>query len=352
MQIERKALLAALEKVKPAISISEIVEELSHVWLDGKTLTAYNDTSLGIQVPFESDVIGGINGKLILDILGSAGTDEVTIESPAKEEVLVKAGRTRLKAALLAPSRAVWNLPTFKKGDRFNLPAGFIEALKAISISLSPKTSVPDQLGVNCVFEKGALQLYTTDAATISWATFKTSGWPFASDVSVSLPAAFIDQVVKLEEEGAALFLTPTDVLAVSDGVKIFAKTIDVVKMSSFHNIIQKELKSLQLFPIPDQLKLALVRAAALKEEFVNAKIAAGELHLHVDSALGDLKERVKLEAKPKEVACRFDPKLIKRGLPYCENMGISERATVLTGKNYVHLVGNLSAETAEASDE
>lgn len=353
MQILKSELTAALETIKPAISKNELVEAMTHVWLDGETISAYSDTSLGIQLPLATTLAGGLNGKLLLDLLAKTTAAQVVLESPEAGEYLVKAGRGKLRGPLLPPERRIGHPPALPGAKPFCPPQAFLDALVKTELSLGTKSSVPDQLGVNLVLQRGVLQAYATDAATLAWATIKEcSYWPFAEDVSVTLPTCFVEafnKLAKAAKQSVMLTITADDVLAeTKDGVKIFAKNIDVAHLSDFQKVIQRELKNVQLFPIPKRLAEVLQRTTVFKEQYIYADIESDELQLQVDSTIAEFRERIPLEMYPNEISCRIDPKLIKKALAYSDSMGISSSATVMKGDNFLYMTGNLSAPSKQ----
>src|SRR5665213_2710561 len=101
MKLERKAFLDALETVKPGLAAKSQVDAFAHVWFDGKTVMAYNDTDLGVECPFVSELKGGLRGPLLLGMLGASRAKEVDLSPAAKEEMLLKAGGTKLTLPLM-----------------------------------------------------------------------------------------------------------------------------------------------------------------------------------------------------------------------------------------------------------
>src|SRR5260370_904174 len=125
--LPRKEFLEVLETTKPALSTKELIEELLHFWSDGKFITAYNDQSLGIQVPFESEFKGGIRGTIILGMLEHSRAKQIEMEIPEEGEATIKCGRARIKLPLLPPERAIFELPDFKKLKPYSITTSFLQ---------------------------------------------------------------------------------------------------------------------------------------------------------------------------------------------------------------------------------
>lgn len=346
MKLEREPLLKALETAKPALATKELIEELLCFWMDGKTLTAYNDASLGIQVPFVSELKGGLRGSILLGMLSHSRAKDVEIELPTEGEALIKAGRTKLKLSLLDAEKAIWEMPKLGKAKGYKLSKAFLEAMKLVLLSIGNNSAKPDTMGVTVILQ-GGLQFYSTDDKTISWATIKdVDGWPLKPGVRTTIPTEFITQLLRIADDKTELFLTENDVLAKTvDGVRLFARLIDVPSPMNYKKIIDESMGGIQLVTIPVRLKLALERATIMleghDEEAVEVEIADDVLRLYAKTAFGELRDSIKLEEFPKPVKIKVNPAMMKRGLPYTANMGMSGELTVMSGKNFLYLISN-----------
>lgn len=350
MLIKRAVLLEAAEKAKPGLADKDLVEELLFFWFDGETLTAYNDKTVGIQVPLKTEFTGGLRGVILLGLLNNS-LGEVKIE-PKKGDVVIEIGKTKLKMPLLEIEKAPHELPDISKAKAVKLTAAFYEGLKAVMVSVSGTANVPDQMGVT-IINQAALQLYTTDAKTISWATVKdVKGWPIKPGERVILPIPFVQQLIILGDESTRLYLTQDDVLAeTGDGVKLFARLIESGKPVDFHGTVTEALASVQLVTIPKRLKLMLERADVMlmgqQEQVIDMATDGATLHFHTRTFYGDLKDDAKLDEMPKNVELRANPGLLKRALPLCDMFGMSADSVIMKGvdANFIYLVANYGAE-------
>lgn len=354
MKFDRRELLRELEKAKPALADKDLLEELLFFWFDKDTITAYNDKTLGIQVPFETKLRGGLRGTILLGLLSNS-LGEVEIESAEKGDVVIKIGgkktkSTKLKMPLLAIDRVPYELPDVSKAKPVTLTAAFYEGLKTVMTSVSATANVPDLKGVTIV-NQAALQLYTTDAKTISWATIKdVKGWPIKPGHRVILPIPFVEQLVALGDDRTKLHLTEDDVVAITgDGAMLFAGLIESDRPINFQETIETARKDVQLVTMPKKLKLMLERADVMlmgqQEQVIDMAVEDGELDLHTSTFYGVLRDNVQLEEIPKDVSLKANPGLLKRALPNCTTFGMSNDTVIVAGENFMHLVANYGDE-------
>lgn len=341
MKYARAAMLDALNTCKPALAVKDLVEELTHVWFDGETMTAYNDADLGIQVPFKTDFKGGIRGSLLLGLLHNSRAKEVEIE-PADEDGHMKlvAARTRAKLPVLETERAVWEFPKVGTKDTFDITPDFVRALRAVLISVGNDTSIPEKLGVTVIADGGA-RMYTTDSNSI--ATIKVAapkGKWLAKGERVILPTAFCEQLLRLCSTGGFMEIRKDSVVAGNDqGVVVYARLVDCPNPLDLAGIVaqHRALPKGAVFEVPPKLALALDRAIVVLEgvvgESVDMWIGAGKLRLeaHVEGR-ASLKDFITMPEGVPDVQLRVDPSLVKRGLPHAVDMAITEQAVLLMG--------------------
>lgn len=342
MELSRQELYDALNEVKPALATKELIEELCCCWMDGKAITAFNDT-LGIRVPFESPFTGGVRGNLLLGMLSNSRAKQVSIEPLTDGNALFKAGRTLLKLSLLPITQAVYELP--KLGKEGYCPTGaFWGALQKVSIALGPNLTAPEQLGVSVAPTRAGLALYATDASTLA-ETFVKADWPQLKN-RITIPRAFIEQLVKLQGAGTTLYLQGGGIAAKNpDGLLLFSRLVDVPKPSDFEKTINDCSKDLTFFEVPRRLHLALERASVLLATEANASLSMAimddRLLLQARTALGDLKDSIGLDNANGNVQCRTNPDLIKRALEFADDIAMSEQVTLLRAKNFRYVVAN-----------
>ena len=129
MKLERKAMLDAVETVRPGLASKSQIDEFAHVWFDGKTVMAYNDTDLGVEFPFPSELKGGLRGQLLLGMLSASRAKELELTPAGEDELLLKAGGTKLTLPLLPIKQSVWKFPTTEDDKPINLTKELLAAV-------------------------------------------------------------------------------------------------------------------------------------------------------------------------------------------------------------------------------
>lgn len=339
MQVNRSLLLSAIESIKPALASKEMIEELCCVWLDGKYAIAYNDSSLGMRVPLQCDLKGGIRGNLLLGILTHSRAKEfsVTLEDEVAE---LKSGRSRFKLTLLAQDRCPWSLPDINKADPIQVSMEFLEALETVRISIGTGTTRAEQLGVTIYREETDLCMFTTDSNSVSSYSLPIpDNWPKKLG-RVIWPTPFIDQLLKLKKLKHYLEIWPreNDVTAHYEGLMIYSRTVNNLKPVDFRKI-ENENKSNKSTPIPKKLRLSMERACILLNGQPNEKLEIlydGEnIKLMSQTPRGSLTDNMNVSSPLEERKYSINPELLKRAIPLCDTITFAPRSIVLSNKQF-----------------
>ena len=341
MKLERLVMLEAINMVKPALATKDLIEALTHIWFDGEPITAYNDTDLGIQVPFQIDFKGGLRGALLLGLLQNSRAKDIELE-PGEEahQMQLKAARVRAKLAVLDFEQNVWQFPAFNPKKAFKISADFVDAMKKVLVSVGNDTSIPEKLGVTLISSPdGGLLLFTTDSRSIAQVEIELKEKPKLPE-RIILPTAFCEQLIRICSDGGQLELRKDCAIAANaDGVLLYARLVDVIKPLPFVETFAKHTKfpKAARFEVPTRLALALERAIVILDEVagepVQISISAGKLRLEaIHAGRGDLKDSVQIADTVPEITVKVAPDLIKRALPLSSHMVIGEQAIYMTG--------------------
>jgi hypothetical protein len=350
MKLERKAFLDAIDGVRPALAAKSMVEALSHIWFDGKTALAYNDSTLGIEVPFKSELKGGLRGHLLLAMLGASRAKEVEITAGEGEELLLKAGNTKLRLPLLPPKQAVWEFPETNPKEAIVLDKALLGAVNMVLVSTGdPEPSVPEKLGVTFEADVNYLDVFTTDSRTIAYATCpQPKGY---STKRVTIPTPFWEETLKRCKAGGKLWLQKDCVIAqATDGTRIFSKLVHVERPIDFSSAVESNLPpdwTKRKVPMPSRMALAVERGCILLEGSPNeaVKFAVDKDRLYMDAKVpfGELHDSMALDKPHEAVTVGLDPTLVKRGLGVCDSFMLTADCMVLSsGKNFIYLVSAL----------
>lgn len=341
MKIDRADFLGKLRLLKPALADKSPVEGLNNIWFDGVTATAFNDI-VGIEVPCDAPIAGGLMGGTLLGLLENSAAKEVTLTPDPGEGtnmVLTSAG-SKARIPMKPPDQAVFEMPSsdVENSDfqAVRLSQAFLDALKHVMASIS---GAGDNMGVTLIHEPISVVLYATDAMTIAWARLSVDvqAWETAQRVVIS--PLFCAQFLVLCKEGDSLIVTDDFAMAVtSEGVRLFGRLVDVQKEHDFAGAIAENVpKNAKGVALPQRLGPMLDRAevlvAGVARVPVKMSVDADVLRLSLNGDLGDLNEAVKLEKPfPKPQAGMFNSALIRRVLERSERFLISPQCFVLLG--------------------
>jgi hypothetical protein len=328
MKVDRESFLASVRILRPATADKSPIEGLTHVWFLGEVAFAYNDV-IGIETPCAVQIDGGLLGSTLLGFLEKSTAKEVDIEATDKEAVIKQSG-ARVKLPVLALDRAVTPFPAELGDPSCIIDAAFRNALAHVMVSCSPS-------GVVLVPEEQELAFYTTDGLSLSWARIPLPDGYVAERLSLS--STFCDQLLKICEEDAVLYLTVDSAIAVTaDGTRLFGRLLEQQRERDFAGTINANLEGPQPTPIPPSLGLVLERTQVLvisgQVAKVLATIEAGVMRLNLRTDRGDLAESLSL-AKPHpagKIEGVFDSAIVLRGLGGAERFLLNDRAFTLLG--------------------
>lgn len=354
--INRQDLLEVLQLVKPALAAKDIIIEFTHVWFDGHTLTASNDSGLGIRVPWSSDIRGGLPGTMLIGLLSNSKAKEVEFIPDDKDDdrVILKMGGARAKLTLL-PLETITDIykkqdrgwladPDELKGKKFQLSQEFVGAIAQVMVSAeASKSKIAELTGIT-IIKTDELHVFATDDDTIAWGKVKDYGLPIKDNKRITIPIPFIEQLLKIATgDPVDIRLDKGFIYAKGGRLEIFSNLVTVEDPINFMKLCKETTENAKYVKIPARLKLALARAFSMlessKESFVSIKVKNNILRIITKNNLGELKDSIPLEGDMSDVETLLDPKLIKRGLPLCERMYISKRSTVLANKDFVYII-------------
>lgn len=351
MLLDRKEFLGKLEVVAPALSANELLPILTHYWLTGKTLMAFND-QIAISVPCETEITGAIPGQVLLALVKNsrATNAELTHEG---DNLLVKLAAAKIKLAHMSADNFVFDMPKVK-GPEYDIKVkdkqAFRDALEVCMLSVGRDTAVTDQLGITLLLDKSGKRLsaYATDNATIAHATIDLGSGAAPPD-RVILPAAFVEQMLALDKGAKATHLQINDDSAMfkADEVTLFGRLIVSTSPIDFDDIVSRHFPPASrklAMRMPTKLKLMLQRAVIITDSMTDQAATLvtcdGERMKFVSRTdRGEITETVLMEGHP-EVKVRLGPKLLRSGYAAkFENMLVTEKCAVMTKGNAFYMV-------------
>jgi hypothetical protein len=341
MKLDRKELIAALERVKPALQSSGSILALKHIWLDGKFLYAYNG-ALGIRIAWPSKLQPcGIPGGVLLGLLESTSAKEVEFDQTTKTQADLKMGRASATIPLMGIDLNPWPFPEKAPAGPVGvrvlvLTKELIEGLKSVAVIKASKPRRVEHYGVILFPAKDAVTLYTTDS--LSLAEISVEGKVAKELAKAVLPYGFVDQLVKLPADSKISF-TQDFIIAETSTTQVCSNLLDSSGVFDLPELVDKTIYGKgKPVPVPKDLGEAIERALVLaggdlEKAFLKLSLGKKEFQLSGDLALGMLKEAFPLETAVKESQITVRLEHLKTLFKGAEEFAISPKALLLFGK-------------------
>jgi hypothetical protein len=335
----RYRLISALETVKPAIAINQLIPLLTHYWFTGTHLMAYNG-AIALQVPCRTNFRGAVPGKVLelLDCADFDGDIEVTSQDGNISINDAACNRLRIKLKMLRPD-FVFEMPAAKR--RRSDPQAIAELIEAIEhclISVGRDTSTIEQLGVTLERSGKRIMLYATDGATIARASIKDR-LPLAQ--RTILPTAFCEQMLHLYQEHlddkaqVHFEVGEAHALFVAGEIKLYARLLQARSPLNFSGTVAHFLPPAfqqQPVDVPQRLRRALELHSLVCGEsrrLMDLSVRAETLRLWSQDDDEEIDEVMPLPGHH-DVAVRFEPRLLRRAVGF-EKMLVAPQCVALS---------------------
>jgi len=349
MKAQRTELLAILQTLSPALANKELVPGLTHFWLMGQTIHAYNDI-IGLELPFESDVTGAVHGASLLGVLGQSRAAEISLDMGENGEAKLKAAGAVLKLAVIPADRSLWQ-PEWRSEEPPIWGPEVITALERVLISVGDDPAMPEHMGVTFIIAAGTLAIYATDSKTVTRAILNApEGMPEGRFIA---PTPFCQQLVRLGSAGVKVDLSENDIMVETENdVRLFGRLVEVSSPKDFETVISRYVTDENwnnAVAVPQGLEPALERAltvladvqpprAVIEVQAKMARLSAKGSHAEVE------RDSVALEHECPPARLTFNPALAKRGLKHVDRMVVLADALVFFGgEDFVYLIAGIS---------
>ena len=351
--MNRSDFVARLKLTAPALAKREIMPILTHFLFDGKQVTAYND-EIGLRLPCQVPFMGMVRGDLLIDLLGSSKAKEIAFE-PSETEVLIKAASARMTVPLATGGEELFAFPEIKKGTEVKDVTAFLDAVDLVLPFVGDNAVVPEQMGVTIQGDTKGVSFWATDGATIAEA---------ACDVPVGvlraiLPVEFCRQLIALwkASKGGHLWISADFALAVLShplgAVEIYSRIIDCPQpidiAGKVSDVLPRGFEKL-VIDIPARMEMILTRAIIIGgQKNATMRVSArddGKIEFVTKAeGRGEVRDVAAPETKHEPISVTLDPNDVKRGLPYCDLMLLTERCLVMTNSKtgFLYLVATKS---------
>jgi DNA polymerase III sliding clamp (beta) subunit (PCNA family) len=302
MKIKRTELVQVLETIKPAVASGGAIPELRHVWFDGNFAYAY-DGGLGIRVPYESEITGGMVAASLLGLLNSTKAEEVSLDLSKSADAVLTMGRAKATVPVLDGERNPWPFPTElkKKKNETALSIELSEELiKGLQRAETVKASRPvrvEHYGVVLFPSGNSVTLYTTDSRALAQITVPAQ---LDEDLSrVVLPHGFVSQLIKLGKGGGSVTFLEDAIIAQLTSAYVCSNLLDSADVQDLPAVVEEKANgSAKRLTLPEGFLEALTRAGVLvgaDPAYIDLAVGKKELALSAKLPLGELQEKLPL---------------------------------------------------------
>lgn len=348
--IDVTELVSKLNIAKIALTKSNRIEHFAYFWFDRNFVYAFDDI-LGVRVPFESDVLGGVRGDVLLDVLRNVKTSEAEM-NVVKGSLVLRSNKKILIRLTMKPFnefKEIWaiNEPDWDIGFKLDQPT--LESIMSVMFSVgSQQVLNPEQLGVTVLqTSTNEINFYSTDSQTASWSRVSAIDGIYSTmDHTLCIfPTNFCTQLKKFAKVDSKLWVDSSCVYYKGvDNVLIFSRLVEVEKPVDFPSIFKKYLVN-EFIPIPENFVDTVRRIHFLTEnenspcEF---KLENNVLSLAAVASYGEIREDFDVTYSGDVYKGRVDPELLFRALRSDDrtHMMFSPDCIILKGpNNFRHIV-------------
>lgn len=344
--MKRTDLLSALKRAEPALAAKDLIPVFTCYKFDSNSVLAYNDV-VAISTPCSFPVDGGLHGKPLLSWLANSRAKELTLD-PGESEMLIKAGRSRIRLPLIPPDDFIFEFPDDAIAGIKPSP-DLLQAIRACSASMGEDPAHPSRMGITVKFGKKEVNLWSSDniSASRSKAAAKIPG--DLQGYELILAPRFVDLLLGIAKRDKLQGLIVGEGWVEADfdsGLRLWAKTMAEIDVEAFIQLFDSIYEQLEFEPvsIPKGLSASLDRLVVILDYGADKQArftsdGKGKLRIVANSPVGEVKENLPFKEHP-EVSELLMPHLIKRSLGYVGAMGIIPGcAAIFEGENFDYMV-------------
>lgn len=332
---DRKQLISILQKVKPALSSKNVVEEFSSFIFTGENLITNNDR-ICICYPLKTDFKCSVPANEFYGILSSIKEDGISIEQ--KENKLVFIAKNTSAELITKELSDTVNefiqaigLNDFSK-DKFKpLPKDFIEAVTACMFTASKDDP---QAFLTCINVDNK-EVISSDFYRISM---------FVLDESMKdkflIPATSIQELIKLEVSG--YFRSDNWIYFLCNDEIVFCSRI---LSDEFPDVKQEFEFESEVITLPDDFINMVNNASVLAEgdfeidKKIEVKIKDGKISCKGQNELGWIESKIDIQGRKEDISFSINPVFLLQILSKTKNMKVGEGRVMFEADNFKHLI-------------
>jgi DNA polymerase III sliding clamp (beta) subunit (PCNA family) len=347
MELDREALLAAVKAASAVVANKHTVPMFNAVWLMDGHVLAFNNSGMVINLPMEMPALGGIDGKLLTQLLGKSDEDVVTIDATENGQARIKAGRFTAKLAVLDPVDYVHQLVKPPKPEDDAVEFDTVQLVEDIELDAMLQVAAlkAEQALDFCSLTMnstgtGQVVLFTSDRITINRSLLRIDSM-LDNTCSYFVPLEFMKAAKRTWDifgEGTCLLGNKRILLTGEDDAILYTTLAQVKEPVNFMTAINRvwpegKIDTKSLVKIPDEFEDALVRASSIAKgdkALVHIKVLDGQLTVSAANEASNFKESIDFDHPDREA--KFPSQLLLKSLPYANRMYIGTWSMALFG--------------------
>ena len=343
--MKRADLLASLQRVQPALATKDFVAVFACFCFAKEAVFAYDDV-VAMHYPCKAPIKGAVRGEVLLSWLSSTKAKDLDINQEG-QELTLKVGRSRLKTALLPSAEFVFKIPTDSSAE-LKITESLADAMRVSMISLGQDPIRPWQAGLTLDFGDKSVTIYSTNNLTATLAKVPVKVPKELRGKNYLLPPRFCELLADLtrRDKGTSLLFGKSWVEAqFKSGLRLYSRIGKQTDIPSFKRVFSSKLISKldTMVDIPKALDDSLARAEGLvktsKDPTASLNVADGKLIITASSAIGNLKDTLKLKEHD-DVTVEAHPTLLRKALSHSEQFLIVPDTCIgFKGKSFTHVV-------------
>lgn len=358
MKVDREALLAAVEAASLIVDPKHSIEIFSKVWLFEDYVLGFNASGMVVQIPCEIPSIGGVEGKLLAQLLAKIESEEVEISPTENGQALITDGENiHVHLPVLeeidvvhtvseVPDLDVRRLVECDVSvflDEISIPA--MLQLAAVKFDPTPEFSsfVIDIKAADSSNNTPAATIYTSDRQTINRTVYKS--WEVTAPPGRYLiPIEFIKTLLKLYEtfkEGTLTFDAEYIVATTEEGAGLFTRLNKSDTNVDFEEAVlriwpDRKIKPKSMVEIPPEFKVILNQAKLVcktDNDIVRLSVNDGLLTVTAEGA-GRARYSASLDFDHPPTTVSLNCTQLIQVLPHADKMLLLHNAAAFRGPN------------------
>jgi DNA polymerase-3 subunit beta len=335
ISIQRDALLAQLQMVTRVASTRSAIQALSGVQLDASGAVCElraTDTDVSLRVPLAAEIARPgtvvLPGRLILDVVRSLPSPEVSIEQRAVEhDVELTSGNATFHIRTLHAE----DFPPFPEpdaGSAVSLPLGaFVATAQKVAGSASRDETRPVLTGILVSASGSEVRMVATDSYRLS-VKETVLEQPMTGSFEVNVPSRALQELTRVaahaDDDLLTVSVRQNQVVFVVGQVVLSSRLIDG-QFPNYRQLLpdtfehELRLPGAELGDVVRRISLLAQKNAPLRLSF-----APGELTVSAQTPdIGEAREAMPIAFQGEPLEIGFNPEFLRDGLDAIENADV-----------------------------